>query len=206
MVEKKTFWSIYREALSVTWPNFTVVKYNLKISNVYNHNEQTFHKKAVFKSLVIFTDEHLCCSLFFNENAGLRSCSFIKKRLQHRCFPLNIATFLKTPVLKNICERLFECFPTWIDNITSNIWSAEDISKRKESSKSCKTQLDEKNLPFHDALDHFVFLYLTNECQAAFALNSKNSANFSAKHQRCRFLGLQPATLLKSDSNTSAFL
>ena len=31
---------------------------------------------------------------------------FIKKRLQHRCFPVNIAKFLRTPSLKNICKRL----------------------------------------------------------------------------------------------------
>ena len=28
------------------------------------------------------------------------------KRLQHRCFPVKFAKFLKTPVLRNICERL----------------------------------------------------------------------------------------------------
>ena len=27
-------------------------------------------------------------------------------RLQHRCFPVNIAKFLRTAILKNICERL----------------------------------------------------------------------------------------------------
>ena len=32
--------------------------------------------------------------------------SFIKKRLQHRCFPLNIANFLRTTILKNIYKRL----------------------------------------------------------------------------------------------------
>ena len=36
----------------------------------------------------------------------MKSYNFIKKRLQHRCFPLNIAKFLRTPTLKNICERL----------------------------------------------------------------------------------------------------
>ena len=30
----------------------------------------------------------------------------IKKRLQHRCLPVNIANFLRTPILKKICERL----------------------------------------------------------------------------------------------------
>ena len=30
----------------------------------------------------------------------------IQKRFQHRCFPVNIAKFLRTPILKNICEWL----------------------------------------------------------------------------------------------------
>ena len=35
-------------------------------------------------------------------------CIFIKLRLQHRCcFPVKFVKFLKTPILKNICERLF---------------------------------------------------------------------------------------------------
>ena len=60
--------------------------------------------------------------------------------------------------MKNICERLFERFPTGANNITSNIGSEEDIfSKTKQKKKHSKTQLDEKNLPFHDALDHFFF-------------------------------------------------
>ena len=42
----------------------------------------------------------------FDEVAGLQACSFIKKRLQQRRFPVHIAKFLRTPVLKNICERL----------------------------------------------------------------------------------------------------
>ena len=41
----------------------------------------------------------------FNKVAGLQCCNFIKKRLQHRCFPVNIAKFLRTAILNNICER-----------------------------------------------------------------------------------------------------
>ena len=37
----------------------------------------------------------------------MKVCNFIKKRLQHRCFPVNIAKLLKTLVSKNIYERLF---------------------------------------------------------------------------------------------------
>ena len=29
-----------------------------------------------------------------------------KKRLQDRCFPVNIAKFVRTPILKNSCQRL----------------------------------------------------------------------------------------------------
>ena len=37
----------------------------------------------------------------------------------------------------------------------------EDIfSEAKQNKKTLKIYLDEKNLPFHDALDHFVFLYI----------------------------------------------
>ena len=42
----------------------------------------------------------------FDKNAGLETCSFIKQRLQHRCFPLEFAKFLITHNLKNICQRL----------------------------------------------------------------------------------------------------
>ena len=40
----------------------------------------------------------------FNKVAGLKTCNFIKKR--QRCFPVEFAKFLRTPILKNSCERL----------------------------------------------------------------------------------------------------
>ena len=54
----------------------------------------------------------MCWSQFLNKNAGLQYLNFVKRRLQHSCFPMNIAKFLRTPVLKNICEQLFERFTT----------------------------------------------------------------------------------------------
>ena len=46
--------------------------------------------------------------------------------------------------------------------------------KQKKTNKNhSKTQLDEKNLSFHDVLDQFVFPYFATACQAAFALDSK---------------------------------
>ena len=42
----------------------------------------------------------------FDKVAVIQPSNFNKERLQHRCFPVNIANFLKTPILKNICEWL----------------------------------------------------------------------------------------------------
>ena len=45
----------------------------------------------------------------FNKVVGQKACNkkeTIKKRNQHRCFLVNIAKFLRTPILKNICYLL----------------------------------------------------------------------------------------------------
>ena len=51
-------------------------------------------KKAVLKFFAIFIEKTLSWSLFLIE------------LFQHGCFPVNIAKILRTPILKNICERL----------------------------------------------------------------------------------------------------
>ena len=142
---KNKFWSIYCKVLSVTWPNFTIVKFDFKISIIYHqikiskrYNEQVFNKTAVLKNFAKFTKKHLRWGLFLNKNAGLQSWNFTKKRLQHRYFPMNIAKFLRTPVLENICKRLFERFRTWASNITSSMGIEQDIfwkTKKENHSK-----------------------------------------------------------------------
>ena len=62
-----------------------------------------FYKKAVLKNFAIFTGKKLCWSLFL---VRLQA----EKRLQHRCFPMHIANFLTTSILKNISERLLLIF------------------------------------------------------------------------------------------------
>ena len=57
-------------------------------------------KKIVLKNFAIFTRKHLCWSPFLIQR------DFITKKLQHRCFHVSIAKFLRTPILKNICEWL----------------------------------------------------------------------------------------------------
>ena len=50
-----------------------------------------------------YSQENNCV---FNKFGSLQACSFIKKRLQDRCFLVNIAKFLGKTILKDICERL----------------------------------------------------------------------------------------------------
>ena len=62
-------------------------------------------KKGVFKNFANFTGKHVLES-HFNKVADLKSCNFIKKRLQHRCFLVKFLKFLRIPLFKNICEQL----------------------------------------------------------------------------------------------------
>ena len=63
---------------------------------------EVYYIKTVLKNFGIFTGKHLCWGLFLIKE-GLKACNFIKKRLQHRYFPVDIAKFLRKPILKNIC-------------------------------------------------------------------------------------------------------
>ena len=65
---------------------------------------------------------------------------------------MNIAKLLRVTVLKDICQRLFERFPTSANNITSDMGSKEDIFLKPKQKKPFKIQLDGKNFHFHDAL------------------------------------------------------
>ena len=43
--------------------------------------------------------EKLVLEYMFNKAADLEVCNFVKKRLQHRCFLVIIAKFLRIPIL-----------------------------------------------------------------------------------------------------------
>ena len=56
-----------------------------------------FSSKYVFLNILQYSLENTCVGVGF----------FIKKRLQHRCFPVNIVKFLRTPILKNSANGFF---------------------------------------------------------------------------------------------------
>ena len=66
---------------------------------------EAFYKKAISKNFTKFTGKHLCWSYVLIKLQTFQTSNFVNKRHQHRCFPANIANFLRTPILKIICER-----------------------------------------------------------------------------------------------------
>ena len=54
---------------------------------VRSSHQEVFCKEVVLSNFAKFTEKHLCQSLF------------LKRRLWHRCFPVNFAKFLRTPFL-----------------------------------------------------------------------------------------------------------
>ena len=58
---------------------------------------QMFFKISVLKNFANFTGKHLRWSIFLIKLQAL-ACNVIKKRPQHRCFPVKFEKFLKTPL------------------------------------------------------------------------------------------------------------
>ena len=55
-------------------------------------------KKVFIKTFTKFTGKHLYQSFFLNKVVGLRFGTLFKKRLWYRCFHVNYAKFLRTPI------------------------------------------------------------------------------------------------------------
>ena len=64
-------------------------------------------KKGVVRNFAKFTGNNLCPSFYFNKVAGLRPATLSKKRLWHRCFPVNFAKFPGKPFLQNTSSGCF---------------------------------------------------------------------------------------------------
>ena len=78
-------------------------------------------KKGVLTNFAKFTGKDLCQSLFFNKIAGRRPATFLKKRLWHRCFPVNFAKFLRTSFLQNTSRCLLLTFERVLNTPLLNV-------------------------------------------------------------------------------------
>ena len=76
------------QLLIIIKPKLIVITLNNKLLSCKNHKSSYWRcsvKERVFKNFV---------------------SNFIKKRLQHRCFLVKLAKFLRTSIFQKICERL----------------------------------------------------------------------------------------------------
>ena len=82
-----------------------------------NHQRSSV-KIATLKNFEIFIEKQLCWSLFLIK----LQLQLYEKETKHKCFPENIAKFLRTFILKNICERLFTKFWTFVTLTCAVVW------------------------------------------------------------------------------------
>ena len=86
------------------WPN---KKRFTDIANTFHKDRisrpKLFCKNVAFKKFTKFTIKQLCRSLALKIAARRRT---INERLLHKHFPVSFAIFLRTPILKNLCEWL----------------------------------------------------------------------------------------------------
>ena len=65
----------------------------MALSRMFQKQLILFCKKWFLRNFSKFTGKHLCQSLFFNKVAGVSLKFYLKKRLWHRCFPVNLLNF-----------------------------------------------------------------------------------------------------------------
>ena len=76
----------------------------LKLIVKYETSFRSSHRRCsiLFSKISKFSLEVPVLEFLVNKVAGLKACNFIERRLQHRCFPVHIAKFLRKPILKNV--------------------------------------------------------------------------------------------------------
>ena len=80
---------------------------------------KVFCKEGVLRNFAKFIDKHLCQGLFYNKVTGPRRATLLKKRLLHRCFPVEFSKFLRIPFLKKHLQCLLLYFLCYIKFRTS---------------------------------------------------------------------------------------
>ena len=88
------------------WKSTSMGKACFIVNTVRSSHRRSSVKKGVLRNSTKFTGKHLGHSFFFNKVAALRPATLLKKRLWHRCFPVNFAKFPRTAFLQNTSGRL----------------------------------------------------------------------------------------------------
>ena len=91
--------------------------------------------------------------------AGLRT----NKRLRHKCFPVKLAKFLRTPILKNICQRLLLSHLSklfFIEKVLT-IFFVETRIRLYDNQKSKSLATPSPDLSSSDQVVHRVYCFFT---------------------------------------------
>ena len=80
--------------------------FNWSLIIVKSSHQRCSMKQGVLRNFTKFTGKYLCQNIIVNKVAGLRPATLLKKRLWHRCFPVNFVKFLRTRFLQNTSGRL----------------------------------------------------------------------------------------------------
>ena len=122
------YYKYYKEILKIVNRNTKILKYYiLKAVESYC---KAFH----FTLLQNSQENCLCWCLFFKKVAGLKPATLLKKRLQHMCFPVNLAKFLETHFLQNtfrwllLKNRLVYLLTTLLNPLATNVPSYRNQS------------------------------------------------------------------------------
>ena len=84
-------------------PLWSASTYSVK--KCYRSSRRRCSVKKVFLKVSQVSQKTPVLESLFNKVTGFQ-VNYIKKRIQHRCFPVNNAKFLRTPILKKICIKL----------------------------------------------------------------------------------------------------
>ena len=96
-----------------TYVNKDAEKEDISFLLIFRSNRpEVFCEKGILRNFAKFTGKYLCQSLFLNKVAGLRPTTLVKKRLWHRCFPVNFWKFIRTPFPTEHLPWLLLNFPT----------------------------------------------------------------------------------------------
>ena len=151
----------------------------------------------------------------FDKVAVFQPSNFIKDRFQHRCFPVNIAKFLKTPTLKNICERLLLLIAIFSQE-NNHMQRCFDLPEPKLHKKlTCVMLVHSPQTAFHKKIIYnFVWIYLGRSsrpevvCKKSVLRILQNSHENTCVRVTCliklQAWGLQLYS--KRDSGTGVFL
>ena len=150
-------------------------------------------KKAVPKSFLTFKGKQLCWSLFLIKLETFRSATLLKRDSNIDVFPVNIAKFLRTPLLKNICgcfcavSLLQDCFPV---HITENFYIINIHACSWCSSANFKINLYCTWLLHNKFKKYILFEFIIcNKNRIALQSNSERLIKSNVHEKNCDFIG-----------------